>query len=137
MDLLQGPVAQWLERPAHNRLVAGSIPARPTTLSVVEAALSAAPIQPRMFFVYILISEKDRRLYIGLSENVARRLDQHNSGFVIATKNRRPFKLLLTESYSELADAKRRDKYFKGGNGHNNLKIQIQDALMKNNYKYL
>ena len=27
-----GPVAQWLERSAHNRLVAGSIPAGPTII---------------------------------------------------------------------------------------------------------
>ena len=28
-----GPVAQWLEQPAHNRSVAGPIPARPTILN--------------------------------------------------------------------------------------------------------
>ena len=30
--VLFGPVAQWLERSAHNRLVAGSIPAGPTII---------------------------------------------------------------------------------------------------------
>ena len=35
-----GPVAQWLEPAAHNGLVAGSSPARPTTIQ------SGAEIQP-------------------------------------------------------------------------------------------
>ena len=39
LSLYRGPVAQWLERAAHNRLVAGSIPAGPT-ISTPE--LSAA-----------------------------------------------------------------------------------------------
>jgi hypothetical protein len=30
--LVLGPIAQWLERPAHNRLVAGSNPAGPTSV---------------------------------------------------------------------------------------------------------
>ena len=33
MSILEGPVAQRLERAAHNRLVAGSIPAGPTIFS--------------------------------------------------------------------------------------------------------
>ena len=90
-----------------------------------------------MQYVYVLISLNDHRLYIGISEDVEKRLDQHNSGYVLATKNRRPFKLLYHESYSELSDAKRREKYLKGGKGHNELKIQIQDALIKNNYKFI
>lgn len=37
VDLLQyGPVAQWSEQSAHNRLVAGSSPARPTIESPSE-----------------------------------------------------------------------------------------------------
>ena len=90
-----------------------------------------------MYNIYVLISVSDFRLYIGISEDVDKRLNQHNSGYVLATKNRRPFKLLYYECYSELSDAKRREKYLKGGKGHNELKIQIQDALIKNNYKFI
>lgn len=90
-----------------------------------------------MQYVYILISLNDRRLYIGTTTDLKKRLDRHNSGYVQATKNRIPFKLIYYESYSEISDAKRREKYLKGGKGHNELKIQIQDALIRNNYKYL
>ncbi|MFA7254261.1 MAG: GIY-YIG nuclease family protein [Patescibacteria group bacterium] len=90
-----------------------------------------------MQYVYVLISEKDRRLYIGTTSGLKQRLEKHNSGYVIATKNRRPFKLLYYEAYSEITDAKRREKYLKGGKGHNELKIQIQDTLIENNYIFI
>lgn len=90
-----------------------------------------------MQYVYVLISQNDFRLYIGTTQDVASRLKKHNSGYVLATKNRIPFKLLYFESYTELSDAKRREKYLKGGKGHNELKIQLQDTLIKNNYKYI
>jgi len=78
-----------------------------------------------MHYVYILISLADQRLYIGIAQDLKKRLANHNSGQVIATKNRKPFKLLYYEAYSELSDAKRREKYLKGGKGHNELKIQL------------
>ena len=90
-----------------------------------------------MQYVYVLISLKDLRLYIGTSSDLRNRVEKHNSGYVISTKNRRPFKLLYYECYSELPDAKRREKYLKGGKGHNELKIQIQDALIKNDYQFI
>ena len=90
-----------------------------------------------MQYVYFLISLNDHRLYIGTSSDLNNRLEKHNSGYVLATKNRRPLKLLYYESYTEISDAKRREKYLKGGRGHNELKIQIQDALIKNNYKFI
>lgn len=79
----------------------------------------------------------DQRLYIGTTTDLKRRLEKHNSGYVLATKNRTPLKLIYYESYSEISDAKRREKYLKGGKGHNELKLQIQDALIKNNYKFI
>jgi putative endonuclease len=90
-----------------------------------------------MQYVYTLISLADHRLYVGTTFDLRKRLERHNSGFVQATKNRLPLKLIHYESYSELSDAKRREKYLKGGKGHNELKVQIQDALIKNNYVHI
>lgn len=90
-----------------------------------------------MQYVYVLISLNDHGLYIGTTVDLRKRLEKHNSGYVQATKNRAPFKLIYCESYSEISDAKRREKYLKGGKGHNELKIQIQDALIHNNYKFV
>jgi putative endonuclease len=90
-----------------------------------------------MQYVYVLISLKDYRLYIGTTSDLKKRLENHNSGYVKSTKSRMPFKLIYYEAYSDLSDAKRREKYLKGGKGHNELKIQIQDALIKNDYKFI
>jgi putative endonuclease len=90
-----------------------------------------------MQYVYVLISQIDHRLYVGTATDLKKRLAKHNSGYVLATKNRLPFKLVHYEAYSEISDAKRREKYLKGGKGHNELKIQIQDSLIKNNYKFV
>ena len=39
---LAGPIAQWLERPAHNRLVPGSNPGGPTPIECAEGRGSSA-----------------------------------------------------------------------------------------------
>lgn len=90
-----------------------------------------------MQYVYVLISLIDHRLYVGTTSDLKKRVERHNSGYVQATKNRTPFKILHYEAYSELSDAKRREKYLKGGKGHNELKVQIQDTLIKNDYEHI
>ena len=52
-----------------------------------------------MFYVYILYSEKCRRHYIGYSENVHARLERHNEGLVIATRNCRPYILKACKAF--------------------------------------
>ena len=88
-----------------------------------------------MYYVYIFISEKDKRLYIGYTNDIKNRLLKHNSGFVRATKNRRPLKLIYCETYINQGDAKRREKFLKGGKGRGELKIQLQNTFEK--FKYL
>jgi len=43
--------------------------------------------------VYILQSKKNNRFYIGSTNNLERRFEQHNKGLVISTKNIRPLEL--------------------------------------------
>jgi putative endonuclease len=59
-----------------------------------------------MYQVYILQSQKDKRTYVGYSDNFRKRFSEHNTGKVKATKNRRPFTILLTEKYEAMAEAK-------------------------------
>jgi putative endonuclease len=71
-----------------------------------------------MYFVYVLRSLKDGRLYIGMTEDVPSRLKRHSEGKVTSTRHRRPLVLVYTESYNSRAEARRREKFLKSGPGH-------------------
>lgn len=90
-----------------------------------------------MYYVYILFSEKDKELYTGFSPDLKSRFKAHTNGFVKATKHRRPVKLIYYEAYSLELDARRREKYLKGGNGRGEIKIQLKEILSKLKYKHL
>lgn len=82
-----------------------------------------------MFFVYILQSLRDKKLYTGYSNNVKRRFEEHNKGLVSITKNRRPFKLIYLEGYLNQQDATTREKFFKTGWGRTHLKKILRNYL--------
>ena len=75
-----------------------------------------------VFTVYILQSEKDNKTYVGYSENLEKRLEEHNKGKVTATRHRRPFIVLFTEQCNSEEKAKQREKYWKNGSGRRKLK---------------
>ncbi|MFA5961817.1 MAG: GIY-YIG nuclease family protein [Parcubacteria group bacterium] len=78
------------------------------------------------FFVYILKSIKDTRLYIGQTNNLENRLLRHNSGKVTATKNRRPFTVVYKEEYLSRTEAMQREKYLKSLKGDLERKLNIK-----------
>ena len=65
------------------------------------------------------------------------RFKAHTDGFVKATKHRRPLKLIYYEAFSKELDARRREKYLKGGNGREILKTQLKEILKELKYKHL
>ncbi len=75
-----------------------------------------------MFYVYVLKSQRDGTLYIGLTEDLTRHLQQHNRGHGRSTRAKRPFVLLLFERFETRAAARDREKYYKGGFGREILK---------------
>lgn len=89
-----------------------------------------------MHYTYVLYSQKDGKLYFGSCKDLKKRIEKHNNGYVSATKHRRPLKLIYYEVYLHPRDAKRREIFLKGGKGHNDLKIQLQDTFRKIKYKY-
>jgi putative endonuclease len=70
-----------------------------------------------MYYLYILKSEKDGKLYTGVSNNPSRRLNEHNSGKNTATRYRRPFVLIYTECFETNSDALKRERYLKTKKG--------------------
>lgn len=83
-----------------------------------------------MYYVYILKSLKDSKLYVGYSNNPKERLECHNCGKVEATKNRRPFEIIYLEGYLNQQDATFREKFYKTGWGRTHLK-----KILKNYWK--
>ncbi|MBO1224341.1 MAG: GIY-YIG nuclease family protein [Candidatus Scalindua sediminis] len=51
-----------------------------------------------MYYIYVLESKKDKKFYTGLTWNIEKRLQEHNSGISKTTKGRRPLKLVYYES---------------------------------------
>jgi len=80
-----------------------------------------------MYFVYILQSLKDQKLYIGYTRDLEKRLSQHNNGEVASTKPRTPLKLIFYEAYLNQKDALRREDYFKTTKGKRSLRIMLRE----------
>jgi putative endonuclease len=78
-----------------------------------------------MWFVYVLKSISNEFIYIGSTNNLKRRLLEHNEGLVLSTKHYAPFEI---EAYVALKTEKRArelEKYFKTGSGKAVLKKRI------------
>ena len=63
--------------------------------------------------VYILASHTGRALYIGVTTNRPRRLEEHRNGDVIHTAKYRIDRLIYVESYETAPDAITREKQLK------------------------
>lgn len=82
-----------------------------------------------MYYVYVLRSLKDKKLYTGKTSDLKRRFKEHNSGKVIATKSRKPFELIFYEALKHKADAGRDEIFFKTGYGREVLKEKLKHSL--------
>ncbi|MGB2809855.1 MAG: GIY-YIG nuclease family protein [Sedimentisphaerales bacterium] len=87
------------------------------------------PVRPKWFYTYVLMSQKDRKFYTGVTNNLKKRFEQHNDGFVFSTKYRLPVKLVYFEACLNKHDAYRREKYLKTGMGKRFLKNRLKGGL--------
>jgi putative endonuclease len=81
------------------------------------------------YYIYILQSEKDNLFYAGYTNNLKERLEMHNSGKVISTKNRIPLKLVYFEGCLNQQDATHREKYLKTSWGKRYIKERMKNYL--------
>jgi putative endonuclease len=80
-------------------------------------------------YVYVLLSTRDQRFYVGLTSDVVGRLQQHNDGKVPSTKARGPFALIYWEGCLNRSDAAQREKYLKSDWGKRYLKTRLKNYL--------
>ena len=81
------------------------------------------------YFVYILLSEKDREFYIGYTNDLQGRFNEHIQGQVPATRHRLPLELLHYEVFTNSQDAKSRETFLKSGAGHKQLVAKLKHTL--------
>jgi len=70
-----------------------------------------------MWYTYILQSKKDGRYYIGSTGDLEKRVERHNAGGNISTKNRRPLEIIYSEIYNTSGEALKREKEIKSWKG--------------------
>ena len=77
------------------------------------------------YYVYVLESEIDGRLYKGQTFDIDKRIKEHNLGKTKSTKGFKPWKLVYFEVFETREEALEREKYFKTGSGREFLKAKL------------
>lgn len=80
-----------------------------------------------MYFTYVL--RRDQMFYVGFTQDLKLRFEQHNEGLVESTRDRRPLKLIYYEAGLDQKDAIRREKYLKTYHGKMYLKKRLKAYL--------
>lgn len=71
-----------------------------------------------MFYVYVLMSSQNGQLYIGRTNDLKKRVKEHNQGLNTSTKPFTPWKLIYYEASIKQTDSIRRERYLKTTQGN-------------------
>ena len=81
----------------------------------------------KFFYVYILYNKHKNFIYIGYTEDLKQRFQEHNNGFSKSTKGYIPLELIHYEAFKNIKDAKRREKYLKLNKGKTTLLTMLKE----------
>ena len=88
-----------------------------------------------MYYVYVLYNlddESAKKIYIGVTDDLIRRVREHNSGQSKWTSGFGPWKPVYYEAYLSVKDAINRERKLKHhGKGVSELKKRIEDSVYK------
>jgi predicted GIY-YIG superfamily endonuclease len=79
-----------------------------------------------MFYTYILENQSGKRRYIGHTDNLRRRLAEHNAGTCAASAKFRPWKVKCYLAFETLELAQRFERYLKSGSGYSFAKRHFE-----------
>jgi putative endonuclease len=81
-----------------------------------------------MYYAYVLKSLKNNRFYYGCTNNLKRRLFEHDTGKSKYTQYTKPFKLFYFERFKTLKEARKKERFFKSGQGREFIKKILNDG---------
>lgn len=84
-----------------------------------------------MCYIYILQSQKNGRYYIGSTENIERRLSEHQRGKTVSLKKLLPVKLVFSKKYATMLDARHMEKKMKKFKSRRVIERIISDGDIK------
>ncbi|MBV6479272.1 MAG: hypothetical protein HGGPFJEG_02043 [Ignavibacteria bacterium] len=82
------------------------------------------------YYVYILYSEHQKKTYVGHTNDLLRRIFEHNTGKVKTTKKYKPLKLIYKEKYHTRDEVRAREVNFKTSTGRKKIKKILINAEM-------
>jgi len=82
-----------------------------------------------MHYVYVLYSEKDKKLYIGRTDNLRQRYKQHTLGNVVSTKTRGKLILIYYEAFYIKESSVKQELFYKTGQGRRILKKRLTTII--------
>ena len=68
------------------------------------------------------MNETKTRTYTGVADDVDKRLEEHNSGKVKSSRPYRPYKIIHTETFTTLSEARQKEKFYKSITGRRRMK---------------
>ena len=75
-----------------------------------------------MHYAYILLNETRTRTYTGVTDDVDKRLTEHNAGRVRSSSPYRPYEIVHIESFKTMSEARHKEKFYKSTTGRRKLK---------------
>ena len=80
-----------------------------------------------MFYAYVIRNQKGL-LYKGSTDDLSKRIAQHNVGISGFTRNKGPWRLAYHETFNTREEAENREKFFKTGRGREYLKSKLNNT---------
>ena len=84
-----------------------------------------------MYYVYVLYSVKYDKIYIGQTNNVKKRLIEHNSGKHRYTKRYTPWQVIHTEKFNTRAEVMKREKQLKSHQGRKYIREELLNGRVR------
>jgi putative endonuclease len=78
-----------------------------------------------MYYVYILKSIQYKKTYTGITNDLLRRIKEHNAGHHVYTKRYKPWTIIYSEKFKNRIEAHKKEKYLKSASGRRWLKKNI------------